>query len=293
MNNFLLAYDNVIDHCTVTASNSWVATLPLNNVKTADLSEKARSVNDANFTITCNFSTIEDKLIGAVSVLEHNLSSAAKIVVRAYKSTVLVYTSPLLYVWPYLHENDSFWKTFTFTPQVITGTRLANERPAFHHVFPSNVSVDEVQIDIQDSTNPDTYIQLGRVFIGTLVKPDRNVNFGEVSINVIDNSEVQLTRSKSKKFHRLPKQRSASVVWSSINRQNAIGDLFTLQRYSGTTKEILFAEGYPLEQNISGSIIYDSQWFSLTFIGNAAELNPLSYVNIDLYSNGIRIDEVI
>lgn len=293
MNKFLLAYDNVIENCTVTASNSWVSTLPLNNVKTADLSEKARSVTDANFTITCDFSAIEDKLIGAVSVLEHNLSADAKIIVRAYKSAVLAYTSPTTYAWPYLHENDAFWKVFTFTAQPISGTRLKNERPAFHHVFPSNVSADEVQIDIQDATNPDTYVQLGRIFIGTLVQPDRNVNYGEVSVSVIDNSEVQLTRSKSKKFHKLPKQRSASVVWSSINRQNAIGDLFTLQRYSGTTKEILFAEGYPLEQNVSGSILYDSQWFSLAFIGNAIELNALTYSNVDLYSNGLRIDEVI
>lgn len=293
MNNFLLAYDNVIELCAVTASNSWVSTLPLNNVKTNDLSEKARSVNDSNFTITCDFTSIEDKAIGAISLLEHNLSSDAKIVIRGYKSATLVYTSATIYAWPYLHENNSFWRTYAFNNNPITGSRKANERAIFIHLLPSNLAIDTVEIDVLDSTNPDTHIELGRIFIGTLLQPERNVNFGEVSYNVIDNSEVQLTRSKSKKFNLLKKQRSAAIMWSTLNRNDAIEELYTLQRYSGTTKEILVAEGYPLEQNKSGDIIYDSNWFSLAFIGNAVELTALNYANVDLYSNGIRLDEVI
>jgi len=293
MSNFLLAYDNVIELCAVTASNSWVSTLPLNNVKTNDLSEKARSINDSDFTITCDFTSIEDKAIGAISLLEHNLSSDAKIVIRGYKSATLAYTSATIYAWPYLHQNNSFWKTYAFNNNPIQGSRKDNERAVFIHLLPSNLAIDKIEIDIKDSTNPDTYIELGRIFIGTILQPQRNVNFGEVSYSVIDNSEVQLTRSKSKKFKLLNKQRSASVVWSTLNRNDAIDELYTLQRYSGTTKEILFAEGYPEEQSISGDIIYDSNWFSLAFIGNAIELTALNYVNIDLYSNGIRLDEVI
>jgi hypothetical protein len=293
MSNFLLAYDNVIEFCTVTASNSWVSTLPLNNVKTNDLSEKARSVNDSFFTITCDFTAIEDKAIGAVSLIEHNLSSNAKLTIRGYKGGTLVYSSPNTYAWPYLSEQNSFWSTYAFNVQPISGSRKDNERSVFIHLLPTNLAIDKIEIDVDDTSNPDTFIQLGRIFIGTLFKPSRNANFGEVSVSVIDNSEVQLTRAKSKRFNLLRKQRSVNIVWSTVTREDALTEIYTIQRYSGNTKEILFAEGYPVEDTLSGDIIYDSDWFSLAFIANATELNALNYVNVNLYSNGFRLDEII
>lgn len=292
MNNFLLGYANIVDSSTLTASNSWQSTLPLSNIKTRELSRKARSVNDDAFTLTFDFSSSGDVPIGCVALAEHNFSRDCVIAIKGYKSGDLVYASNETYAWPYLDPTDGFFDTYDYAAAIISNYQITKERKNFIFIFDENKRIDKIEIEITDTSNVDGFIDIGRAFIGSLYQPTRNVNFGDISIGINDNTEIQYSRTKSKFFNELAKQRTASIVWGNLFKEEGL-QLLKIQRIHGVSGELLFANGYPTVVEISGKDAFSSVWTATSFLSTASELTPLAFPNLHLYSGGFKLEEVL
>ncbi len=197
--NITLGYNNRIDLATL-SGGSWSSTLPLVNVQSRVLSKAARSTDDAiaSATINIDYGAAASYYIAVVALIAHNLSSAAKVRIRA--STVsdfasTTYDSGWVNAWAsgtipsalLEWESDSFW----------LGTVSAQMRAGYAAPYvklTTRVTSRYWRIEIDDTSNSDTWIQIGRLFMSDTWTAANNYR-PAVHVGHVDGSEqLQLRR---------------------------------------------------------------------------------------------------
>jgi hypothetical protein len=78
----ILGFPNRIDACTL-SGGSWVAGLPLDNLKNRVIGKVARSTDDALASTKFDIDMSSAKIVNALAVINHNLSLAAQFRIRA------------------------------------------------------------------------------------------------------------------------------------------------------------------------------------------------------------------
>jgi len=241
MANAIIAYQNRIDESTFGSYGSWEASLPLTNLKNRTLSKVARSTNDSNSSTRLRFSLTKDRIVGTIAVINHNLSITATWRYRVYSDsgyTTLAYDSGVLDVWPsmpvgyYEWEDDGFW--FMKPPEedreLLTATAI--------HVPTSTVVNQYYQIEFFDDSNPDGYVQLGRIFIGKKYQPTVNMSLG-ASVGLEARTLIDEAISGAEYFDRRESYRVArfdlGMLESSDSSLNA-----DLVKISDTDSEVVF-----------------------------------------------------
>lgn len=95
------------------------------------------------------------------------------------------------------------------------------------------------RIDIDDDTNPDGYIELGRVFMGSLWQPGINMVYG-ASLHYEARDEAGETRSGAEYFDEREGFRVARFRLQAATEGEAVLTLMRMQRQLGTSGELFF-----------------------------------------------------
>ena len=141
-----LCYSNLVDApTTVITSNSEVASLPDDNVQTFWKSKVWRATGDAAEWIKFDFASALP--VWVVAIVGHNFSSGATVTLE-------------------LHASDA-WGAPTVS-QVI-----AYNADIMLYVFTSAQTYRWARITIADGSNPDGYVECGRIFLGAYLSPER------------------------------------------------------------------------------------------------------------------------
>jgi hypothetical protein len=284
MANAIVAYQNRIDESTFASYGSWDASLPLTNLKNRVLSKVARSTDDANASTKMRFSLTKERIVGVVAVVNHNLSTTATWRYRVYSDSgysTLTYDSGTLDVWPTMPvgyfewEDDGFW--FMKTPEedreLFTATTI--------HVPTVTVIAQYYQIEFFDDTNPDGYVQLGRVFVGKKYQPTINMNLG-ASVGYESRTLVDEALSGSEYFDRRNSFRvarfSLGLLDASDSSLNA--DLMKVQ---DTDQECVFV--YDADDSIGIS--------RKSFLGRLRTLSPIEQPYATTYQTNYEIKELL
>lgn len=284
MANITIGYPNRIDGATL-SGGSWVSTLPQSNIKDRRLSKLARSTDDSISSSTINIDLGSAKTIGILGIAAHNLSSVGKVRVRGDDDSGFaspLYDSGWIEVYPsgaipqelLEWEDDNFWFG-TISPEAIAGYRSP-----YILMIPSKPVLRYWRIEFDDTSNPDGYIQVGRVFIGDAWTAEYNYSFG-ASLSFNDPTVVTESLGGEEYFDVRKNPRVHSFELQFLSETEAYARIIDMQRYAGISGEVLVV---PNSDDASNG-------FRRNFLGRMTDLGGFTDVNYDQRSATLNIKE--
>ena len=257
----ILGLYNLIDTATL-SGGTWESTLPRANIQTRLLSQVARTTTDAALTLTIDLASASS--VGVVAIANHNFSSAGTVQVEVYNGATLL--------------DDS--------------TDIKPKDGFFCYLLDANVTATQVKITVTNTSNPDTYLELGRVFVGQLFEPANGVDYGDVSHGLIDNSQTNKTPTGIKFFLPQAKARTAAAEFKHLTSAESLV-LRAAQRTHGTTEEVVYVFKRPVYSVSGGVLVQDAESFEHQFLGTFSELSALRYPYHAAVSGGVAVEEII
>lgn len=119
-------------------------------------------------------------------------------------------------------------------------------------------------LEITDPTNPDGYIELGRVILAPGYRPSYNMQYG-AAVRVVDPSEVQRSHGGRVYGERRPKYRIATFRLDHIPTNEALIGLHDMHAQQGVTGEVFFVWDPDDLPHLGRR----------SFLGRLAEISPL------------------
>ena len=285
----LISVNNKIDLSTLTGG-AFNSLFPRDNIKTPILSESARTTSITSFTLTATLPSNHN--IGCVAIAGHNLSRTAIFRVKTYLSTTLENDSGNLSAWYYLASDDLYWSNGdTFSASIASQDRIDKSNPTAVYYLPTNTKASKVEITFTDTDNQDGYIEIGRVFIGEVINPQYNVEYGDLSYGLKNLSKISLGDNGIKYARNYPILRTVVFNWKHLGLGEGI-TAYRAQYELGLTGEVVTTYSLPTYADISGTKTPDSNWFMRAFLGNFAELDKLTYPYFNRHGAGVSIEEV-
>jgi hypothetical protein len=284
MSNTIIGYQNRIDAATFAAYGSWSTSLPLTNIKTRQLSKKARSTNAANSSTKLRFALDIDRIVSTLGIIAHNLSVDSTWRYRVYSDSgyaTLVYDSGTLNVWPSSPYGTYEWEDEHFWDLLPTEEEISYYTKNIIYVVPEIVAAKYYQIEFFDSANTDGYIELGRIFVGQTYQPVLNMNLG-ASIGYESPTIVDTAMSGAEFFDRRESFRVAQFTLDHLTYAESILNN-DIMKISGTDLEVLYiwdsADALNLQRR--------------SFLGRLKALSPISQPYNTRYQTTYEIKELL
>jgi hypothetical protein len=184
-------------------------------------------------------------LLNVVALLSNNISQTGKWRVRIatasdFNSGSIVYDSGQVAAWPVIGGFGTLdWGVFNWG-DILTTIELSYYKIDSLVIFPSSVVGQYVRIDIIDATNPDTYIQAGRLVIGPCWQPSVNFDLGW-QIGWQDDSVVSRTMGGQIYVDERPRYRVARLTLGQLSETEMYAYAFdNIDRRKGISGDILF-----------------------------------------------------
>ena len=167
--NLRIIFDNISDTASLTATSE---ALPIDYVKRAGRSYTWRSTDVGEQTINGTFAS--PSYINSLAVLRHNISASGTVRIEFLLSGSVVYDS-----------GDVFPSELKPLGEWVVGvdpwgTSSLSLLPTQQFVIwlDNVILADSYRITINDASNPDGYIQVGRIFAGEYYSPEINAEYG-------------------------------------------------------------------------------------------------------------------
>jgi len=184
MSTCLLAYPDKTPGA-VLSGGSWEPLLPLDNLKTAPLIEKARTTDAASASTTWDTDLGAPTHIRLLALVDHNASPSATVRVRCSLSASFastVYDSGVVSVYAPMHPAGGLPSGHPDASGggTITQAELADFPQDLYFVLTTGYSIQAryVRVEIFDADNQSGYFQLARCFIAPAWQPGSNMNYG-------------------------------------------------------------------------------------------------------------------
>ncbi len=240
--NITLGWNNRTDSGTL-SGGSWLASLPLTNLQNRQVQKVARSTNAATASTQFTIDLGQARNIGVIALVVHNISVSGKVRITASDTagfTATYYTSGWIDAWPtgmipqalLEWEEDNFW----------LGTLSANARAGYQspfiHLLPTAQNLQYWKVELDDTTNADGYVQIGRLFMSSVWTPSVNYAYG-AGLGYTDPTAVDTSLSGAEFFDVRSRYRVFTFELQYILASEAYAYALELQRLSGNSGEVL------------------------------------------------------
>lgn len=260
-----LGYSSLSDAATLSAG-SWTVGLPLANLKTDELFNTARSSDAAlsSTKVTVDFGSATS--IGALIAGPVNLSAAALFRVRGSTSN----TFPSGYTSGWLSHG------------VLAAELDTERRLNIIHVLAAAQSYRYWQIEVDDTANSDGYVEIGRLFMPTLLAPTVNYGQGNNGLGWEDRTRREETLSGVSNRSRRRNRRIFEFGIDFLPESEAYGSVYQFERTVGFDK-LVFVMPDP---TATGAALQ-----ARSFWGTVREMDPISQVAYGVAGLGLTIRE--
>jgi hypothetical protein len=284
--NILIAYQNRTDEGTL-SNGTWLSTLPLVNLQNRLVQRVARS-NGATLAATkfdMDFGAA--KTIGVIALVVHNFSVGAKVRIQADDAADFAtptYNSGWVDVWPAGQipqallewEEDNFW----------LGTLSANARAGYQspfiHVPAAAQTYRYWRVEIDDTTNTDGYVHIGRLFMSATWTPTINYSYG-AGLVYKDTTPIETSLSGAEYFDVRGKAREFSFTLEGLTNTEAYDIVLQLQRVAGISGEILQIPDMADTTRIPAR----------SYVGRLVDLQPIGNPKPDRFNVQLNVRELI
>src|SRR6059058_6184716 len=217
MANCAIGFGDKIAGATV-AAGSALASLPASNLRSFHTSVKWRSAATTSTYVLADFGA--RITIGWTALAGLNLSAAGTLRVRA-STTDATGAAGDAY--------DSGSPAALYDPTYENFVRL----------FPVDIGCRYLRIDLADSSLP--YLEAGRWWAGTLLRPQRNYAFGNQDL-VDDQSKTTVAESDDEWSEERPTRRGLQLTLPALTESEKVSYVVPLQRLTGTTRDVLLCK---------------------------------------------------
>lgn len=173
-------------------------------------------------------------------------------------------------------EDDNFW----------LGTLSSSARAGFQspyiHLLTSQQVLRYWKVEVSDTTNASSYVQIGRLFVGATWQPNVNYTFG-AGLGYQDPTLVDVSLSGAEFFDLRSRYRLFDFQFDYLTDTDAYGYVLDLQRLSGVSGEVLVVPDYEDEPNIPRR----------AFVGRMNQLQTIRQPQPSAYSCNIQIKELL
>ena len=264
-NSFLIGWSNRAPTAAFSGGN-WLPSLPLTNLRNRQLWQVARSTNAANVSTQFTMDLGSEAIVRCLSFSGSNFSKNARY--RLQFGTTLggndVHDTMWNPAWTLSFEGElpmwearSYWVGAVDKPKAYIGSPYS-----VIHILPDWIRARYVRILIDDTANPDGYVQLGHMFLGSAFQPAKGADWGGKTAWV-DKSLVRRPFTATRE-----KYRQVRFTTPYLTRGES-AMVFEMQRMQGTTEEVLWIP-YPWSR-------MESQRFG--FVGLFDDLGANEHMN--------------
>ena len=292
----VLIYDSFSDSA-IFSGGAWDAALPLTNLRTDDVGLVAQSTSldpaDTQFTVDLG----KARPIGGMVIGPCNCGAGATAVVTAYSDaamTMQVYTSGALagtadsvdwantgdwLAW----EDPDFWLGIKSTDPEVEALPFY-----FYHVVPAASASSALarywKVEIDDPSNPNGLLRVGRVILGRAYRPAYNYSYGanETGITWVTDTRESLMGRRT--YWARYMRRRVRFGWEYLPEAEAFGDWFRLSARAGLHRQIFIVP----EEADTGSLRRKR-----AFLATLTEAPAISQVIFENASMALQADEVI
>jgi hypothetical protein len=245
------------------SGGTWLAALPVTNGATEDLTQKARSNGDGTSATQFDCDMGATYSIRAFAIVGHNLSADAqwRISIGTTSGGSDVYAGSWRDVW-----------------QITKPEGMTGEDFAAIYVTPLSYSGRYVRVEFDDTTNPDSYVEFGRAFIGSGIASRAIHDSYQDGVTAL--SEIDRADGGQKWYVERDSYRWASFVLPNLDNDTT-ALVHDMLRRDGIVSEVLFVPS--LED-----MAYSQRW---GFLGDLTEPSAIEYPFSRRHSWPCKIEE--
>ena len=286
MANILLAWQNRTDEGTL-SGGSWQSTLPLANLQNRVVQKVARSTN-ANLSSTkFDIDLGAARAIGVVALVVHNVSVIGKVRITgddAADFATPVYQSAWIDAWPAGQIPQSLleWEDDNFWLGTLSSNQRAGYQSPFIHVLPTQQILRYWRVEVDDTTNTDGFIQIGRLFMSAAWRPSVNYDMG-AQLSYTDPTPVAASLSGAEYFDVRSKAREFTVRLSALTESEAYDYALQIQRLAGVSGEVLVVPDTADTTRIP----------IRAYLGRLTDLRPIAHAKNGIFETAITLRELI
>lgn len=280
MGKTLIGWRNRMVSGATLSGGSWESTLPLNNLLTTERAEIARSTDELTTSTKFTVDFGQARTIKALALLNHNISQVGSWRVKFGTTSGAgdIYTSDWQAAWfiPFgtgadEWESNAWWgvPNDEYMGHPFMAPLLLNQ----------SYSTRYMTVEIDDTTNPDGYIQIGRVFAGEAFDPEYGPAYG-LKQGWKDASKVETNDSGAPFVDQRRCLRTVSFDLPYVGLDDS-AILYEFQRRSGTTREVMYIPDKTDYQ--------ECQRYG--FVGRMPDIQPQSYNYYRAKSLSITLEE--
>lgn len=283
MSNLFLGWPNRIDEAAL-SGGAWLSGLPLANLKERALSKVCRSVNASTGSTVIDLDLGQARSLRALALQNHNLSQAGSWRVKLGSSAGAsdIYSGSYQSAWSLSFDSGQLeWGGNNWWDGMVDDDYIRHPYIA-PMLLPTWYSARYVRIEISDAANPDGYIQMGRIFVGSGFVPALGARYG-LSEGWDDVSRLDYTLSGALVADIGRRRRWAKFELGYIKQANETPIVHEMLRRLGTAGEVLYL---PNTSNWQ-----DCQRYG--FVGRLREMSAIEYPYVNARSIGLVIEELI
>lgn len=276
-NNLRIIYNNVIDSSATLTSTSYNSGYDISNIKKDTKGVVWRST-PAVTSASVNLTWSSGQSISAIILPYTNLSSTATIRIRLYSDTALttlIYDSGTNIAVSALLAN-------------YYNTSGANYRYAFgggscvRKYFSQINNCKAMQLDIADTNNADTFLEISRIIAGTYWSPKYNTEYG-LAVGISDSSSKYRTQTGNLITDIGTSNKTLSFNLSYMDNSDR-DVLFSIIKSIGTKKSV-YVSLFPEDSDTTKELMYQ-------VYGRFSDLATISNPMYSMYASSINIEEV-
>lgn len=290
MAHTILAHPNHVDssfYSVVFSGGNWQLTLPLTNLADPRLAKVARSTDAALAATQFDVDLGTPRSIRVFAIPRHNITIQGRIRIRA-SNTAGVFTAPAydtgwIDVWTEVYAPNSVeWEHPSFWFGKLSGEEAADYDIAFIHVASASKDARYWRFEIDDTANPDGYVELSRLFMAPGWQPTVNMGRG-AELGVETDTTVERSLGGIHFYDRQKPRRVARFTLPLLGADEALGQAFEMQRQLGIDRQLFYifdpADTYNLHRR--------------SFLGTIRELTPLEFPYVDRVTTAFQLEEVL
>lgn len=265
-----LAYPNRCTTDVVASGGSWTVAAPVTNMLDPQITLVSRSTNALNASTKVNIDLGSSRVLRCFALVNHNLSSDAqwRISLGTTSGGTEVYAGSWTDVWALTLEAGLSSLGIDDDDYQSKGFPAVQFLPAYQ-------TARYVTIEVDDTTNPDGYVQWGRVFAAGAFIPRVAQIIGAISRGWIDLSTSSRAESgtKSSTARRRIKQEAITIEAMTDSEADTIHEM---QRHLGTIDEVFY-------------VPHTSNAATLQRYGFLAQMEELSFGEFPSYAGKINL----
>lgn len=231
---FRLHHSNCVDAATLTGG-LWDADQSLEMLRDPRPTSKARSVDAQAASTKFRILASAPVTLMALFLVATNLSGAAQVKVSWFGESTFdtqVGTTGFVSVGSTIDWSDTGewleWEDPNFWLGSAPFSDPENMGRDVRIPFSAATSMQFIQVEMSDETNPDGVVDVGYVFAGPALDPQYNFSEGGNRLSRISNTSIATAASGSRYSNRRGSAKQISVAWEVLPMTDVIGEIDTI-----------------------------------------------------------------